>query len=60
MKQVMELRRINTAEFAVLREALELLAKSGGRHDWGAKAMLEDDLEFVRGLFWTSKQEAAK
>jgi hypothetical protein len=52
--EVMELRRLNTTEEDVIIRGLKALL--GTDSGWAAKALLDDDAEFVRGLFWTSKK----
>jgi hypothetical protein len=52
---VNELRRLNDWELKTIIEALTDLADSKCANAGAATIMLEDDAEFVRGLFWTSK-----
>ena len=54
---VMELRRLNVFELKTLLKALGQIAGKGDTpYAWSAKIMLENDAEFVRGLFWTSRK----
>lgn len=56
-KTVTELRSLNKNEQAIIIAGLELLACNSQTLSGGAKILLEDDAEFVRGLFWTSKKD---
>lgn len=56
--QVEELRRLTLAEKDVLITAVQLLQSNGNSHKWACDALLENDAEFIRGLFWTSRQPA--
>lgn len=58
MSVVMELRRLNDAEQKAIIDGLALLKNGADKgNSWVAEVLLEDDAEFVRGLFWTSKKE---
>ena len=56
MSDIEELRRLNNIECDTIIAGLQKLAGN----NWAAKVLLENDAEFVRGLFWTSKRKKAE
>lgn len=60
---VMELQRLNENEINIIIRALEYFVNSGDRRWSGsiaaAKILLENDAEFIRGLFWASEERKA-
>jgi hypothetical protein len=56
MSEPMELRRLNENEQDAIIAGLEQVAKLDKFLGLAARALLEDDAKFVRGLFWTSKE----
>ena len=56
MSDIEELRRLNNIECDTIIAGLQKLAGN----NWAAQVLLENDAEFVRGLFWTSKRKKAE
>lgn len=53
---ILELKRLNSYEMETIIKALKDLAKARSCYSGPAEILLENDAEFVRGLFWTSKE----
>jgi hypothetical protein len=51
--EVLELKRLNESEIGVIIQGLRAVTHMST--GWAASALLENDAEFIRGLFWTSK-----
>jgi hypothetical protein len=54
-----KLQKLNSYEIDAIRFALKSIS-GAGPYSLAARIMLEDDAEFVRGLFWTRKEEPPK
>lgn len=56
-KTVSELRSLNQNEMDILIDSLHLAASDGHKRlARRAEILLENDAEFIRGLFWTSRR----